>query len=71
MKYPQGIVFQLMLASQSKTERRKKSALKVINKIREQHTVFVSQADLISKELRKVAILLEEEWYVTITLGLK
>ncbi len=51
-----------MLASQSKTERRRRSALKVIQKIRDHHTVFVSQADLISKELRKVAILLEEEW---------
>ena len=61
-KYPQGIIFQLMLASQSKTDRRRISALKVINKLRENHPVFVREAEIISVELHKVAIWQEEEW---------
>ena len=51
-----------MLATQSKADRRRKSALKVIQKIRDHHPIMVTQAELISKELRKVAILQEEEW---------
>jgi FKBP12-rapamycin complex-associated protein len=70
-RYPQGIIFQLMLAAQSKTERRKKSAIKLISKLTEKHSVFVEQAETISKELRKVAILLEEEWLETIDEALK
>ena len=42
VKYPQGIIFQLMLASQSKTNRRRQSANKIIQKIRDHHTIFVS-----------------------------
>ena len=61
-KYPQGIIFQLMLASQSKTDRRRSSALKVINKLREKYPVFVREAETISVELHKVAIWQEEEW---------
>ena len=63
VKYPQGVVFQLMLAAQSKTDRRRKSATKLIQTLKQHHAKFVDQEDTISKELHKVAILQEEEWY--------
>jgi serine/threonine-protein kinase mTOR len=62
VKYPQGVVFQLMLAAQSKTDRRRRSATKLIQTLKQHHAKFVEQADTISKELHKVAILQEEEW---------
>ena len=43
-------------------ERRRKSAIKLINKLKESHSIFVNQADTISKELHHVAILTEEAW---------
>jgi FKBP12-rapamycin complex-associated protein len=61
-KYPQGVIFQLMLASQSKTESRKKSAQQVIDKLRERHPRFIAEAVTIANELHKVAIWQEEEW---------
>lgn len=62
MRYPQGIVFQLILASQSNKERRKNSALGLIAKLREQKKQFVDDAETISMELQRVAILQQEEW---------
>jgi FKBP12-rapamycin complex-associated protein len=61
-KYPQGLIFQLSIAAQSKTDRRRDSALYLIEKLRCHYSTFVDQAETISKELRKVAITLEEEW---------
>lgn len=62
MKYPQGIIFTLLLNSQSNSKRRKQSARKLIYKLREQNGVFVSQAETISTEIQRVAILQQEEW---------
>lgn len=51
-----------MLASQSKKIRRKDAAIKLINNLRVANSAFVSQAETISTEIQRVAILQQEEW---------
>lgn len=62
MRYPQGIIFTLMLASQSKKERRERAASQLIAKLRTVNSAFVMQAETISNEIQRVAILQQEEW---------
>jgi hypothetical protein len=62
MRYPQGIIFTLMLASQSNKERRQKAAALLISKLRSANSAFVMQAETISTEIQRVAILQQEEW---------
>lgn len=61
--YPQGIIFQLLVASKSSSQKRTKSALRLISTLRKKSGEIVKQTAIISEELNKVAILLEEEWH--------
>lgn len=51
-----------MLASQSNKERRQKAASHLIGKLRMANSAFVNQAETISIEIQRVAILQQEEW---------
>jgi hypothetical protein len=62
MRYPQGIIFTLMLALQSNKERRQKAATQLISKLRSMNPAFIAQAETISTEIQRVAILQQEEW---------
>jgi phosphatidylinositol kinase/protein kinase (PI-3 family) len=69
LKYPQGIIFTLLLNSQSNSKRRKNAASKLITRLRDQKSVFVDQAETISTEIQRVAILQQEEWYFANDIG--
>lgn len=69
LKYPQGIIFTLLLNSQSNSKRRKNAASKLITRLRDQKSVFVDQAETISTEIQRVAILQQEEWYFAYDIG--
>lgn len=62
LKYPQGIIFTLLLNSQSSSFRRKSSAIHLIDQLKLQNAAFVEQAETISTEIQRVAILQQEEW---------
>lgn len=52
-----------MVASKSNVTARKQMALGIMSKMREHSAVLVDQADVVSTELIRAAILWHEQWY--------
>lgn len=61
--HPQALVYPLAVAVTSDSENRKKAALSIIDKMRLHSSTLVSQSELVSHELIRVAVLWHEQWY--------
>ncbi|ORY29148.1 armadillo-type protein [Naematelia encephala] len=61
--HPQALVYPLTVASKSNVESRRVVAQSITAKMREQNAKIVDQAELISTELIRAAILWHEIWY--------
>ena len=61
--HPQALVYPLMVAIKSESLSRQKAALSIIEKMRIHSPVLVDQAELVSHELIRVAVLWHEQWY--------
>lgn len=61
--HPQALVYPLAVAVTSESVNRKKAALSIIDKMRMHSANLVEQADLVSHELIRVAVLWLEQWY--------
>lgn len=62
-KHPQALVFPLTVAIKSDSVSRQKAATGILDKVRAYHTELVDQADLVSFELIRVAVLWHEQWH--------
>ena len=60
---PQSLIFPLLVAKKSKSNQRRQTAFIILTALERKFPDLIKQASLISDELNKVAILLEEEWY--------
>ncbi|XP_010936698.1 serine/threonine-protein kinase TOR isoform X1 [Elaeis guineensis] len=61
--HPQALMYPLLVACKSISLLRREAALKVVEKIRQHSGILVDQAQLVSKELIRVAILWHEMWH--------
>ncbi|SCV00133.1 LAMI_0G03092g1_1 [Lachancea mirantina] len=61
--HPQALVYPLTVAIKSESVSRQKAALSIIEKMRIHSSVLVDQAELVSHELIRVAVLWHELWY--------
>ncbi|WOK94449.1 serine/threonine-protein kinase TOR [Canna indica] len=61
--HPQALMYPLLVACKSISTLRRRAAQDVVDKIRQQYGVLVDQAQLVSKELIRVAILWHEMWH--------
>lgn len=61
--HPQALVYPLTVAIKSESKSRQKAALTIIDKMRAHSSTLVDQADLVSNELIRVAVLWHEMWY--------
>ena len=61
--HPQALVYPLTVAMKSEVKGRADSAKSVMEKLRSHSTVLVDQAQLVSKELIRVAVLWHELWH--------
>lgn len=61
--HPQALVYPLTVAIKSESVSRQKAALSIIEKMRMHSPVLVDQAELVSHELIRVAVLWHELWY--------
>ncbi|KAG9155854.1 hypothetical protein Leryth_004105 [Lithospermum erythrorhizon] len=61
--HPQALMYPLLVACKSISNLRKAAAQEVIDKVRQHSGVLVDQAQLVSKELIRVAILWHEMWH--------
>ncbi|CCD22553.1 phosphatidylinositol kinase-related protein kinase TOR1 NDAI_0A03960 [Naumovozyma dairenensis CBS 421] len=61
--HPQALVYPLTVAIKSESVSRQKAALSIIEKMRMHSPVLVGQAELVSDELIRVAVLWQEQWY--------
>ncbi|KAK7308127.1 hypothetical protein VNO77_41724 [Canavalia gladiata] len=61
--HPQALMYPLLVACKSISNLRKAAAEEVVNKVRQHSGVLVDQAQLVSKELIRVAILWHELWH--------
>ncbi|CCD24461.1 phosphatidylinositol kinase family protein NDAI_0D01470 [Naumovozyma dairenensis CBS 421] len=61
--YPQALVYPLTVAIKSESVSRQRAALSIIEKMRMHSPVLVAQAELVSSELIRVAVLWHELWY--------
>lgn len=61
--HPQALVYPLTVAIKSESVSRQKAALSIIEKMRVHSPVLVDQAELVSHELIRVAVLWHELWY--------
>lgn len=61
--HPQALVYPLTVASKSQNISRQKSALEIMDKIRNHSALLVEQALLVSHELIRVAVLWHEQWH--------
>eukprot|EP00262_Sarcandra_glabra_P013512 TRINITY_DN3761_c0_g3_i1.p1 TRINITY_DN3761_c0_g3~~TRINITY_DN3761_c0_g3_i1.p1 ORF type:complete len:827 (+),score=138.38 TRINITY_DN3761_c0_g3_i1:92-2482(+) len=62
-EHPQALMYPLLVACKSISESRKAAAQEVVDKVRQHSGVLVDQAQLVSKELIRVAILWHEMWH--------
>jgi FKBP12-rapamycin complex-associated protein len=64
-KHPQALVYPLTVAMKSadKQSRRGKSAGEIMNSMRQHSAKLVEQADVVSNELIRVAVLWHEQWH--------
>ena len=61
--HPQALVYPLTVAIKSESVSRQKAALSIIEKMRMHSPILVDQAELVSTELIRVAVLWHELWY--------
>ncbi|KAH1223095.1 Serine/threonine-protein kinase TOR [Glycine max] len=61
--HPQALMYPLLVACKSISNLRKAAAQEVVDKVRQHSGVLVDQAQLVSKELIRVAILWHEMWH--------
>ncbi|XP_072960137.1 serine/threonine-protein kinase TOR [Typha angustifolia] len=61
--HPQALMYPLLVACKSISVLRRRAAQDVVDKIRQHRGVLVDQAQLVSKELIRVAILWHEMWH--------
>lgn len=61
--HPQALVYPLTVTMKSNVVRRSQSAMQIMDKMREHSPVLVEQADLVSRELIRVAVLWHELWH--------
>lgn len=61
--HPQALIYPLTVAIKSESISRQKAALSIIEKMRVHSPVLVDQAELVSHELIRVAVLWHELWY--------
>lgn len=61
--HPQALMYPLLVACKSISNLRRAAAQEVVDKVRQHSGVLVDQAQLVSKELIRVAILLHEMWH--------
>uniref|UniRef100_A0A6N2LXY0 Serine/threonine-protein kinase TOR n=1 Tax=Salix viminalis TaxID=40686 RepID=A0A6N2LXY0_SALVM len=61
--HPQALMYPLLVACKSISNLRKAAAEEVVNKVRKHSGVLVDQAQLVSTELIRVAILWHEMWH--------
>lgn len=61
--HPQALVYPLAVAVTSESINRKKAAMSIIDKMRIHSATLVEQADLVSNELIRIAVLWHEQWY--------
>ncbi|CAM8904260.1 unnamed protein product [Rhodiola kirilowii] len=64
--HPQALMYPLLVACKSISNMRRAAAQEVVDKVRQQYGVLVDQAELVSKELVRVAILWHEMWHEAI-----
>lgn len=61
--HPQALMYPLLVACKSISKLRQKSAQNVVDQVRQHSGILVDQAQLVSKELIRVAILWHEMWH--------
>ncbi|CCF58185.1 hypothetical protein KAFR_0E00310 [Kazachstania africana CBS 2517] len=61
--HPQALVYPLTVAIKSESISRQKAALSIMNRMRTHSPLLVEQAELVSHELIRVAVLWHELWY--------
>ncbi|KAG7693019.1 hypothetical protein KL933_004170 [Ogataea haglerorum] len=61
--HPQALIYPLTVAIKSDSVSRQRAALTIIDKMRAHSARLVDQADLVSNELIRVAVLWHEMWY--------
>ncbi|GAB4853400.1 hypothetical protein Ancab_017578 [Ancistrocladus abbreviatus] len=61
--HPQALMYPLLVACKSISDLRRAAAQKVVDKVRQHSSALVDQAQLVSKELIRVAILWHEMWH--------
>ncbi|KAG2704801.1 hypothetical protein I3760_05G022000 [Carya illinoinensis] len=61
--HPQALMYPLLVACKSVSTLRKSAAQEVVDKVRQHSGVLVDQAELVSNELIRVAILWHELWH--------
>jgi len=61
--HPQALVYPLTVASKSNLSRRQKSASQIMDSMRSHSAKLVEQADIVSQELIRVAVLWHELWH--------
>lgn len=62
-KHPQALVYPLQVAIKSDSVSRQKAAAGILDKMRAHSALLVSQAELVSYELIRVAVLWHEQWH--------
>lgn len=60
--HPQALVYPLTRSTRSATESRKRAAQEVLSHLRRDNSVLVKEADTISSEMIRVAVLWTEKW---------
>eukprot|EP01138_Halocafeteria_seosinensis_P014561 gb/GECG01014866.1/.p1 GENE.gb/GECG01014866.1/~~gb/GECG01014866.1/.p1 ORF type:complete len:3652 (+),score=422.49 gb/GECG01014866.1/:1-10956(+) len=63
VRHPQALVYPLTVAAKSTSSARQRSAMELLSSLRETHPLLIDQAQLVSEELIRVAILWHEEWH--------
>lgn len=61
-RYPQALVYSLSVSKKSRTKERREAAEALINKLKLTQGTLIEQANMVSDELIRAAILLSETW---------
>ena len=61
-KYPQALIYSLSVSKKSRTKERRESAEAMLSKLKLTQSVLIEQANRVSDELIRAAILLSEMW---------
>ncbi|KAF2500193.1 ARM repeat-containing protein [Lophium mytilinum] len=61
--HPQALVFPLTVSMKSDVSGRSRSAAQLMNAMRQHSPILVEQADLVSHELIRIAVLWHEQWH--------